>query len=269
MSTGFLIFAQNNDIDDYVKQAYLCALSGHASGNKYFTLVTDVEPPKEYKSVFDNVIVLENDESKDADWKIENRWKAYDLTPYEHTVVLDSDTLILNKIDFTAFDEDVYFTQNPITYRGEDINATYYRKAFFLNHLPNIYMGMYYFKKCDSARHFFEMLQIVMHNWREFYKVFCFEAMPKHVSVDVCASIACLLVDLGHKRQYDVVPFVHMKLHAQNWKQTNEFWQQKVQWYMKDKLKIGNFTQSGIFHYTEKDFADKILERYQNVLVQV
>ena len=39
------------------------------------------EPPKEYKSVFDNVIVLENDESKDADWKIENRWKAYDPFP--------------------------------------------------------------------------------------------------------------------------------------------------------------------------------------------
>ena len=48
MSKGFLIFAQNNEKDDYVKQAYLCALSGTYSGNKNFTLVTDNLKPQEY-----------------------------------------------------------------------------------------------------------------------------------------------------------------------------------------------------------------------------
>ena len=46
MSKGFLIFAQNNEKDDYVKQAYLCALSGTYSGNKNFTLVTDNRTPR-------------------------------------------------------------------------------------------------------------------------------------------------------------------------------------------------------------------------------
>ena len=61
----------------------------------------------------------------------------------------------------------------------------------------------------------------------------------------------------------DIIDFVHMKLHAQNWVDTSEHWQQKVDWYFHDGLKIGNHQQHGVFHYTEKDFCDKILARYE------
>ena len=267
MSRGFLIFAQNNAQDDYVKQEYICALSGIHSGNKNFTLVTDKKVPKTYYNVFDNVICLEKDKAQDSDWKIENRYKAYELTPYDETIVLDSDTLILDKINWNKFKTNLYFTQNPITYRGEDINETYYRKAFIYNNLPNIYMGMYYFRKDENVEQYFLTLELVMENWKDFYTIFCDQNKPNHVSVDVCSAIACLIVGYKEKQKTDVVPFVHMKLHAQNWVYTNDSWQQKVNWYMKDKLKIGNYTQHGIFHYTEKDFCDKILERYNNVLV--
>ena len=33
MKQGVLIFAQNNSTDDYVKQAYLCAMSGMKNNN--------------------------------------------------------------------------------------------------------------------------------------------------------------------------------------------------------------------------------------------
>ena len=72
MTQGILIFAQNNKTDNYVKQAYLCALSGMHSGNKHFTLVTDNEVDEETAFIFDKVIVLENDQAKFSEWKIEN-----------------------------------------------------------------------------------------------------------------------------------------------------------------------------------------------------
>ena len=43
----------------------------------------------------------------------------------------------------------------------------------------------------------------------------------------------------------------------------DHYWQQKVDWYFHDGLKIGNHQQNGVFHYTEKDFCDKILARYE------
>ena len=138
MKQGILIFAQNNTTDNYVKQAYLCAMSGIHSGNRHFTLVTDHEVDAKTQLIFDKVIVLENDQAVDSEWKIENRWKAFDLSPYNETIVVDSDVLFLNKIDWAQFkDQQLYFTQNPITYRQEPINDTYYRKVFHHNALFN------------------------------------------------------------------------------------------------------------------------------------
>ena len=81
MKKGVLIFAQNNTTDDYVKQAYLCAISGIKNGNKHFTLVTDKEVDEKIAFVFDKVIYLKHDLTKNSEWKIENRWKAFNLSP--------------------------------------------------------------------------------------------------------------------------------------------------------------------------------------------
>ena len=51
---GFLIYASG---EEYVKQAYLCALSISASGNSYpVSIVTNDNLPNKYKRVFDKVI---------------------------------------------------------------------------------------------------------------------------------------------------------------------------------------------------------------------
>ena len=268
MNQGFLIFAQNNSTDDYVKQAYLCALSGTYSGNSNFTLITDKPVPLEYKLVFDNVIIMDNDDAKDSEWKVENRYKAFDLSPYDETIVLDSDVLILDKINWSLFEDyRIYFTQNPVTYRGKPVTTEYYRKAFKQNMLPDIYTGMYYFKKCKQAAQFFALLEVVIEEWKDFYDIYCEDYKPQHVSIDVCAAIVCDMIHLYQSRDKDVIDFVHMKIHAQDWQTTGEKWQEKVDWYMNNDLKIGNYTQRGIFHYTEKDFCDIILERYTQCIV--
>ena len=68
-------------IDDYVKQAYLCAMSGMHSGNKHFTLVTDKEVEGKIAFVFHKVILLAMILAKKQRMEIENRWKAFNLSP--------------------------------------------------------------------------------------------------------------------------------------------------------------------------------------------
>tara|TARA_B110000503_G_scaffold77423_1_gene119291 strand:+ start:1779 stop:2588 length:810 start_codon:yes stop_codon:yes gene_type:complete len=263
MTQGFLIFAQNSTAD-YVKQAYLLALSGLYSGNFNFTIVTDNKINDEYEHAFDKIIYLKDDAAKDSEWKIENRSKAYELSPYDETIVLDSDVLLLDLIDWNRFkDTDLYFTSNPTTYRGEAVNSSYYRRAFIDNNLLDLYTGMYFFKKTKRVNMFFQTLELVVSNWKDFYSIFCKKYVPKHCSIDISAAIACELLEISPTTdKIDIINFVHMKPHAQNWKVVSLAWQDNVNTYFNNNLKIGNYKQTGVFHYTEKNFCDKILPRY-------
>jgi len=57
-----------------------------------------------------------------------------------------------------------------------------------------------------------------------------------------------------------------MKSRIQGWTEPSDSWMQSVAAYFDDNcgLKIGNFQQQGVFHYTEKDFLDdKILKKLE------
>jgi hypothetical protein len=62
--------------------------------------------------------------------------------------------------------------------------------------------------------------------------------------------------------------FTHMKTHLQDWREYSESWQDNIYTYIDREcnIKLGNYSQDGILHYTENNFVtDKILERYGNV----
>ena len=101
MSKGFLIFAQNTESVDYVQQAYVLALSIKYSQPEInnVSLVTNSVVPDEYTSIFDQIIPIPwFKELEDSPLQAENRWKLYHATPYDETIVLDSDMLVLADI---------------------------------------------------------------------------------------------------------------------------------------------------------------------------
>lgn len=253
MSNGILIFAQNSDCN-YVKQAYLAALTA----KDLVSVVVSEDVPEEYVSAFDKIIKLDQDDAANSQWKIENRYKAYQLTPYKGTLVLDSDVLVLDSIPWNKLQgKDLYFTSNPLTFRGKKFNDSYYRKTFKENNLPNVYAGCYYFEKTAISKQFFELLEIVIKNWEEFYQKRLPNKTPKHVSIDVCSAIVCDIMNIA--MDDDVINFVHMKIKGQGIIDHKETWQSTLLVSYNQGLKIGNYKQSGIFHYVEKDFCDNIL----------
>ena len=116
------------------------------------------------------------------------------------------------------------------------------------------------------------MLELICKNWELFYNNFLPNNTPPNLSIDVAAALAVLILDIENKvsnKQNTEITFVHMKPYIQDWIHVTNSWQDSVGVYldMDCKLKLGNHLQSGIFHYTEKDFLNNnLMKKYEKCL---
>ena len=99
MTTNFTMMAQNSEVD-YVRQAVACAMSIRSTNpNSKICLITNDSVSFKYKQLFDDIVEITwKDGAKSSSWKIQNRWKSYHACPYESSIVLDTDMLVLNDI---------------------------------------------------------------------------------------------------------------------------------------------------------------------------
>lgn len=277
MSKGFVLLAQNSQ-HDYVEQACLCAMSIKANmPESSVTIVTNDGVPLTYQELFDNIktIPWTNSTDEQTVFATTERWKLYHVTPYDETIVLDTDMLVLQDIsswwNFLS-NYDLYYASNVTTYRGKTVTSDYYRKTFSANNLPNLYNGFHYFKKCEFAHEFYKWLELVTNNWELFYSQYAKEHFPKQCSMDVSAAIVSKILNCEDKITNSKIKypsFTHMKPYIQEWQHPKSRWQDKVGIYLTSDLKltIGNHLQQGIFHYTEKDFVtNDIIARYKLAL---
>ena len=273
MDRGIVVVAQNNSDYNYVEQAVALALSAKKHSNIPVSIMTDNEVPAGYRQYFDKVLPIEwGDMAIESDWKVENRWKVYHQSPYDETIVMDTDMLITSDINYLwdyYSNYELFFTTNPVTYRGEQITSNYYREFFVENKLPNIYCALYYFKKGQYAHKFFEHLELIVKNFDKFQRYLCPKTEQDFLSMDVAIALTIKLLDIEDEVTNSkslVSRFVHMKSHLQNWKNPRDSWQQVVSSYLTNTLDlyVGNVRQTDIFHYTEKDFLEKVyaIEKY-------
>lgn len=274
MNKGFCLLAQNNSKTDYVRQAYALALSLHMyNDGQKISLITNDPVPEEWKSAFDQIIPIPwTDSAENSDWKIENRWKVYHASPYEETIVLEADMLITSNIEHWWNElgkRELFFVSNVRTYRDEIVTSRFYRKTFDANKLPNLYSALHYFKKGDTAKEFYNLLEVVVNNWALFYSKYASEEYQKWCSIDLCAAIVSKI--LGNEKDITdpsgFITFVHMKPRAQGWYTVPEKWTKVIGKYFTDegKLFLGNFLQTKVLHYVEDEFlTDEIIEKLEN-----
>ena len=239
MRRGVLLFAENTDID-YVKQAEILARSIKNNGDVNVTLVTSDNIKS---NEFDKIIKVSTSQGK---WKISNRIRAYDLTPYEETIVMDVDMYCpvnLNDYFDLLENEDLWFTTKVYTFRNTPVTSFYYRKSILENNLPNTYVGMYYFKKNSKAKSFFEMLQKVHLNWKEYYAVYTPVNTQKFASIDISTSIALSILNYSIT-EFDI-GFVHLKSRVHDSELPEDIY------FADNNLFIGNFLQNRVVHYIE------------------
>tara|TARA_Y100001954_G_scaffold220898_1_gene256400 strand:+ start:1170 stop:1967 length:798 start_codon:yes stop_codon:yes gene_type:complete len=265
MNKGYVMIATG---EECVKQAYLCAKSiKHTQTINNVSLLTSDNISEQYKDVFDKIInIPTSDRNKQNFYRTDIRWKAFHDTPYEETVVLDTDMIFLDDISHWwsyLSNYDLCFTKNVRTYKNTNVTNNFYRKTFTQNNIPNIYCAFHYFKQNDTALNYYLKLEKVCRNYKEYYKIYTPKFTPTVSSMDLNHAITILDEQIKNY-VFEPASFVHMKSHVQNWQRPQEDWTECIPFYFsKDKkLKIGNYLQHGIIHYTKNNFCERIFNEY-------
>lgn len=183
MTVGALIFAHNNTSVDYTRLAVFCAKRVKKYLDIPVSLVTDNVNWLENNypdHTFDRVISTTIDEtqtklfydgslsSKKLDWKNGTRFKAYNLTPYDTTLVLDSDMVICSDKLKTAIYRDVPFQiyKNSFDLSGWRDTAPFIRINQYS--IPFYWATVFTFKKDPVTEAFFNLVEYIKKNWLYF-----------------------------------------------------------------------------------------------------
>lgn len=282
---GYITIAQNNKTTDYIRLAYALALSlkasqkGDNSPNNLSIVVTDEEEvPQRYRWAFDKIIEMPwGDNAKYSNWKLENEWKIFHITPYTETVKLDCDMLFLSDIGdwwnlFTK--RDIVVPTKVYNCQNELVDNLYYRKGYKENGVPTLHTAFMYFKNCDLSLEWFTMAEIITFNWEKFYWEFMPIDSPKEFSTDTTFSLAAKLIDAVEDiiSPWDSIPsFVHAKTGLNPWDKVHnsEDWSEHVQFNFTPNLEcmIGPYRITKPLHYHLKHLiTDEIIEFYEKVL---
>jgi hypothetical protein len=271
MNKGFLTLAQNGT-HDYVKMAYVLAMSLKLSqgiDTKLSIIVNEGEViPANYKDMFDQIIYTS---VPDDEWKVQNKWRYYELTPYDETIVLDADMIFLNDHnwwwDFCKLN-DILFTTSVYNYKGEEVTSDYYRKVFTENNMPSIYTGLFYFKKSKVIEDYFKLVRIIFENWKEYYNQIL-KNPPNYVSGDVVYAMATkIMFQMKFEHLSPFFHFVHMRNQLQNAGLSGD-WTKTLRVDLSNyknliSLKINNIRQEWPLHYIKKSFlTDEVVMFYE------
>jgi hypothetical protein len=268
VSKGFLIFAENADGNDYVQMAYALALSikMSQSANSSVSIVTNNKVPKKYSKVFDNIIEIPWYDTAGTEFSAEHRWKLPYVTPYDETIVLDADMLLLEDIsEWWKYCEkyDMRFCSRIKNYKLEVVKDTYHRKTFIENNLASPYYALHYFKKCDFTFEFYKVLEFVVKNWKGICGIFTPHQYQEWISMDLAVAITIEIMACRGQVVDPLGPLelIHMKIPNQGWPLLFNSWEDAVHYVLNSRgeLVVGNIKQSKLFHYVEKDFINKPL----------
>jgi len=271
MKRGYLTLAQNGTYD-YLKMAYVLAMSLKLSQKIYSNLSVivneDQEIPEKYEKVFDHIIRVP---VPDAEWKVQNKWMYYDLSPYDETIVLDADMLFFTDHSWwwDAFIlDDLLFTERVLNFRCEEVTSDYYRKVFTQNSLPNHYTALFFFRKSKNVENYFKLVRLIFENWEMWYDNILKDP-PKHVSGDVVYAIVSKIMFRNKMKVLSpFMKFVHMRNKLQDARLSGD-WTKTLRVDLKAhnddiSLKINNIIQTDPLHYIEKSFLkDEVVKFYE------
>jgi hypothetical protein len=184
MTTGALIFAQNNNTIDYTKLAIFAAKRVIKYLDIPVSLITDSKEwvLRNYADhPFDNIIEIpfveykQNKQfhdgslsSKTLNWKNLSRNQVYNLTPYDTTLVLDSDYILNSSVLKPALDRDydlqIYSNSFDIALNRD----TFEFKRLNQYSIPFYWATVFIFQKNIIMESFFNLIDYIKTNWNYF-----------------------------------------------------------------------------------------------------
>lgn len=193
MNRGVLLYAHNNNEIDYFKIACANALMIKKNLNVPVTLVTDEGSLNYGKSILGNdlvnlcfksiILVKRNYDFNnprnysDTSFNVKNlqfyntaHWEAYELSPYDETLFIDVDYLIMSNSLSNCWgsDNDVMITQRIMSPMGET------EQRYIDDFGIKLYWAtVVYFKKSLLAKFLFDLVKHIEQNYVYYNELYC------------------------------------------------------------------------------------------------
>ena len=183
MTKGIIIFAENNEEIDYVKFATINAYMIREYMNVPVSLITNKESAPTGAHPFDNVIIHEKSKEQTKlfvgygahgtfAWYNSNRVLAYKLSPYDETILIDADYLIMSDVLNQCWGrEDGLLMSNEATdLLFNKINLK--ERRLFDTSISMYWATVVYFNRSEKAKLFFDLVESVAKNWEYYTALF-------------------------------------------------------------------------------------------------
>jgi len=209
MTKGILIFAHNNPQIDYGLMAIISAGLAKKNLKVPVSLVTDkwtiawLKESNMYskaESIFDKIIEVDKPVTKNyrklhdgfnsqtIPFENSNRFSVWDLSPYDKTLMIDSDYLI-----FSTVLNEYWDIEAPVMMSHSMNDITGDRAGILDNRVSETGIHMFWattvmFDKSPESQFFFKLVDFIKDNYRYYADLFRFS--PKQFRNDIAFSIA-------------------------------------------------------------------------------
>ena len=171
---GVILFAFNSPETNYVGIADNAARLIKRYLNLPVTLVTDaVASPK---FAYDVVHIVDTKDSNfrsnlddvQVQWKNFDRYLAYQFSPYEETILLDTDYLVLDDSLLKLFETDFDY---KLMHHNRDTNGPSF-ESMGTTSLPFVWATVVLFRKTDRAKMLFDMVGRIQRNYHYYCQLY-------------------------------------------------------------------------------------------------
>ena len=169
---GVVLFAFNNNIYDYYKMAVYCAKRVNRFLDLPVTIVTDKNSVTDTDYVFDNIIYTDAQTDNlraNKAWYNKGRYRVFDYSPYDETLVIDTDYLVnsntLNSV-FNLYDDfmchkEIYI---PLFPKQPEYISPY--------SFETLWATVMFFRKTNRVKQLFECMQMIQENYVHYVNLY-------------------------------------------------------------------------------------------------
>lgn len=195
-SRGIVAIAANTEATDYVAIAQqTIPLAGRVLGLPY-TIITE-EHITEYAY---NNFRYDNESKEFVQWRNIGRNVAYDLTPYEETLVIDIDYIVQDRELLKLFELDWDYV---LMRDARSLNDEYMPPVMGTHGLPFVWATVFAFRKTPRAELFFSLIKRIQANYHYYRELFNVES--RQYRNDYAFAMADVILN-GFQVQQNSIP---------------------------------------------------------------
>jgi len=206
MSTGAMLFAFNSPKFDYYKMAVATAKRINHFLDLPVTIVTDDKSVTDTTYSFDKTITVTPDKNNIREgtvWINKGRYQAFDYSPYDETILLDTDYMVnssklLNVFDyyddFCCHDTTSFLMQPGV---AQEVLSGYSYKTLWATVVA--------FKKTKRAEQIFQCLEMVQKNYDHYGNIHSF--VGGVYRNDYALTLALRIANGHSTNKQDIIPW--------------------------------------------------------------